>query len=145
MLTTDQKGAVAEAKIATAAIELGVDVFRPFSDGARYDLIFDLGQRLMRVQCKTAVLHGDVLAVPWYSARRNRHGFVKRLYTADEIDAVAAYSPDLGRCFLLPIERFGTRTYVQLRLAPSKNNQRRGINWADDFELGGTLTALMGP
>ncbi len=139
MLTTDQKGALAECAIAYAAIEVGVGVFRPLSDGARYDLIFDVGHRLIRVQCKTAVLHGDVLAVPWYSARRNRHGFAKRLYTADEIDAVAAYSPDLRKCFLLPIERFGTRTHVQLRLAPSKNNQRQGINWADDFELAATL------
>ena len=49
MLSTDQKGALAEATITAAAIELGVDVFRPLSDGARYDLIFDLGHRLMLV------------------------------------------------------------------------------------------------
>ena len=144
-LTTDQKGALAEAAIAYAAIELGIGVFRPLCDGARYDLIFDLGGRLLRVQCKTAVFRGEVLAVPWYSARRSSEGFVKHLYTPDEIDAVAAYSPDLRRCFLLPSDRFGRRTYVQLRLAPPKNNQRLGINWADDCAFDVTLRSLLGP
>ena len=41
-MTTDQKGAIAEACIAAAAIKLGVGVFRPLAD-ERYDLIFDFG------------------------------------------------------------------------------------------------------
>jgi len=145
MLSTDQKGSLAEAAIAYAAIELGIQVFRPLCDGSRYDLIFDADGRLMRVQCKTAVLHGEVLAVPWYSARRSRNGFVKHFYTAAEIDAIAAYSPSLRRCYLLPIDRFERRTYVHLRLAPAKNNQKIGINWADDFAFDATLRALLGP
>ncbi len=39
----NHKGAVAEAKIAAAAIELGVPVLKPMSEHGRYDLIFDLG------------------------------------------------------------------------------------------------------
>ena len=91
------------------------------------------------MQCKTAVLHGDVLAVPFYSNRRCASGFRKRVYTSSEIDAVAAYSPELERCFLLLMSEFETRTYVQLRLAPSRNNQRARINWADDYDVGVTL------
>ncbi len=145
MLTTDQKGALAEAMIAAAAIELGVGVLRPISDGTRYDLIFDVDGRLMRVQCKTAVRHGDVLAVRWYSARRSRAGFIKHHYTSDQIDAIAAYSPELRRCFLLLSDRFERRTYVQLRLGPTRNNQSVGINWAEDFAFDATLQALLGP
>ena len=115
---------------------------RPLTDGERYDLIFNLRPRLLRVQCKTAVLHGDVLAVPLYSKRRSANGFVKRVYTSDEIDAVATYSPQLERCFLLPLDALSARTYVQLRLAPSRNNQRARINWADDYGFDATLRAL---
>ena len=43
MLTTDQKGAIAEAAIAFAAVKLGIDVYKPLSDGTRYDLIIDVG------------------------------------------------------------------------------------------------------
>jgi len=51
MLTTNQKGAVAETAIAHEAIKLGIGVYRPLCD-ERYDLIFDLGPTLVRVQCK---------------------------------------------------------------------------------------------
>jgi hypothetical protein len=141
-LSTDQKGAIAESAIVHAAIKLGIGVFRPLSDGERYDLILNLRPRLLRVQCKTAVLHGDVLAIPFYSNRRGPNGFLKRMYTSEEIDAVAAHSSELDRCFLLDIHRFGTRTYVQLRLAPCRNNQRARINWADDYDLAVTLERL---
>jgi hypothetical protein len=46
--TGNHKGAVAEAKMAAAAIELGVAVLRPMAEHGRYDLIFDLGRRLLR-------------------------------------------------------------------------------------------------
>jgi hypothetical protein len=47
VLTTDQKGAIAEAAIACAALELGVGVSKPFGD-ERYDLVFDLRPLLVR-------------------------------------------------------------------------------------------------
>jgi PD-(D/E)XK endonuclease len=74
MLTTDQKGAIAEAEIAIAAVKLGIGVFRPVVEGERYDLVFDLRPRLVRVQCKWASLYRDVIVVRCYSARRNRAG-----------------------------------------------------------------------
>ena len=49
MLTTDQKGAIAEAAIALAAIELGVGVARPLAP-QRYDFVFDIEQALLRIQ-----------------------------------------------------------------------------------------------
>ncbi len=145
VLTTDQKGAIAELAIAHAAAELGVGVFKPLTDGERYDLLFELRPRLMRVQCKSAVLQNSVLKVPCYSSRRNRSGFVKQYYSASEIDAIAAYSIDLRRCFFIPIDEVPGRSYVQLRLEPCRNNQRIGVNWAEEFDLGARLTALLGP
>jgi hypothetical protein len=49
-MTTDHKGSIAEAAIALAAIKLGIDVYRPVAEGGRYDLIFDVESRLLRVQ-----------------------------------------------------------------------------------------------
>ena len=90
MLTTDQKGAVAETAIIHAATKLGIDVYLPVREGGRYDIIFDLETNLVRVQCKWASRNGDVLVVPCYSCRRAREGLRKRAYTPDEIDAIAA-------------------------------------------------------
>jgi PD-(D/E)XK endonuclease len=145
LLTTDQKGAIAELAIAKAAIALGVGVYRPLSEGGRTDLIFDLGRRLVRVQCKWACRRGEIVSVRCYSARRTAAGLVPQSYTAEEIDAVAAYCLALDRCFFLPTERFPGRTTVQLRLTAARNHQKLGINWADEFDFGATLRRDLGP
>ena len=72
-LTTNQKGAIAEAAITKAAFELGIEVYRPAIEGGRYDMIFALENgRLLRVQCKWAARHKDVLLIRCYSCRRAR-------------------------------------------------------------------------
>ena len=144
MLSTDQKGAIAEAAITHAALELGVGVYRPAFGVARYDLIFDLETGLVRVQCKWAPRIGDVIAVRCYSSRRAAAGLVKRTYSKDEVDAFAAYCPDESRCYFLELDRFGERANIQLRLSPARNNQSSGIHWARDFEFGATLGRAQG-
>jgi PD-(D/E)XK endonuclease len=134
VLTTDQKGAIAEAAIALAAIELGIGVSRPLGD-ERYDLIFDVQPEFVRVQCKWAPKSGDVIGVPFRSCRRGRDGFIRRRYSAEEVDAIAAYCPQLGRCYFLSLDRFDDPAFIQLRLGPTRNNQQRGINWASDYEF----------
>lgn len=144
-LTTDQKGAIAESAIVHAAIKLGVGVFRPLSDGERYDLIFDLRPRLLRVQCKWAALSGDVVVVRCYSCRRTRSGLLKRAYTTTEIDAIAAYCAGLDRCFFFPIDWLDGRSHVQLRLRPARNNQHVGVNWVEDFAFERLRFGVEGP
>jgi hypothetical protein len=145
VLTTDQKGAIAETAIVHAAVKLGIGVYKPISEGGRYDLIFDIGRRLLRVQCKWATRCGDVMAVRTYSSRRSRNGNLKRSYTADEVDVIAVYCLDVDRCYLLQVDHFDGRTEFQLRLKPCRNNQRLRINWASDFEFDATLERLLGP
>ena len=65
--------------------------------------MLDLGRDLSRVQCKWASRVGDVLVIRCYSCRRAREGMRKRGYTPAEIDAFAAYSLELDRCFFVPV------------------------------------------
>jgi PD-(D/E)XK endonuclease len=143
-LTTNQKGAIAESAITTAAVRLGVVVSRPVHD-APYDLVLDLAGLLVRVQCKWALARGDVVEVRCRRSRRGPDGFVHRGYERGEIDAVAAYCAELDRCYLLPESMSVGRASVLLRLTPARNNQRRGVHWADAFELAATLTEFPGP
>ena len=140
-MTTDQKGNIAEAAIALAATKRGIDVYRPAGEGGR--VILDLPRDLLRVQCKCAAREGDVILVRCYSSRRSAGGkLVTRRYFTDEVDAFAAYSQDLDRCFLLPPELWADRRLVHLRIGPTRNNQARRINWADDFDFEARLRAL---
>jgi PD-(D/E)XK nuclease superfamily protein len=138
MLSSDQKGTIAELAIAAAAVGLGIGVCRAVSDGERCDLVLDAG-RLLRVQCKWAPRYGDVIIVRCCRARRNRVGLVHRRYLPSEVDAFAAYCPDLDRCYLLPIEDFPSRREIRLRLGPTRNNQKQLVNWASDYEFAARL------
>ena len=135
MLSTNQTGAIAEAAVELAAIKAGISVYRPVAEGGRCDLILEIGDRLLRVQCKWVARHGDVIPVRCYSSSRNRHGFVKQSYGAHEIDVLAVYCPDVERCYVLPSRLFAMRREVQLRLAPARNNQKRGTHVAHCFEF----------
>jgi hypothetical protein len=143
-VTTNQKGAIAEACIAAAVLKLGIDVYRPVAEGGRYDLIFDLGSDLLRVQCKWASRRRDVIVINCESSRRCADGFLRQRYSAAEIDAIAAYDAKLDSCFLVPVAIIDGRPSITLRLDPCRNNQRRGVNWADDFDFAATLRGHQG-
>jgi prevent-host-death family protein len=139
---SNHKGAVAEAKIAAAAIELGIPVLKPMSEHGRYDLVFEVGTRLLKVQCKWANRRGDVVAVHLGGSYLSPRGYVRSTYRADEIDLIAAYCGDLEQCYPLPIGLVAGQHMVHLRLAPAKNRQRAALNWAADHQFPGAIAQL---
>jgi hypothetical protein len=136
VVNPSEKGAIAEAAVALEATRLGIRILKPIFEGSRYDLVFDLGASMLRVQCKWAVKRGDVVEVRTGTSRRGPAGFIRTSYSADEVDAIVGYCDELDRSYFLPISMAAGRCVFLLRLAPSKNNQRVGINWARDHELG---------
>ena len=141
MLTSDQKGNIAETAITAAAAKLGIDVYRPVGEGGRYDMIFEVDAKLLRVQCKWAPRHGDVIVLRCYSSRRGRDGLLRKRYVAGEIDAFAAYCLENDGCYFLRYELFDGRTQVNLRLGPCRNSQNAKIHWAKESEFAATLGA----
>ena len=138
------KGNIAEAVIAAEATKLGIAVFRPQLEHGRVDLVFELGKRLLRVQCKWARLSddGSVVIVSSGTSRRGANGYIRSTYGDDEVDLLAAYCGELDRCFLLPPEVFAGQSSVQLRIAAALNCQRVSINLAADYEFPGAVAQL---
>jgi prevent-host-death family protein len=145
VLSTNQKGGIAETAITAAATQLGVPVFRPVVEHGRSDLVFEIADRLFRVQCKWGALDADraIIKVSLQSNYLTPSGYVRNSYTDEEIDLVAVYCGELDRCYLLPSSLACGRTSVFLRLTPPKNGQRACINLADDFELPGAVAQLV--
>jgi hypothetical protein len=73
------------------------------------------------------------------TCRHTPTGYRRSTYSAQEIDAIAAYSPDTDHCYLLPIEEIAGRATITLRLAATANNQADGVRWAHDYELSASL------
>jgi prevent-host-death family protein len=136
VLTSNDKGNIAEAAIALHAAKLGIDVLKPVDEHGRYDLAFDLGTQIIRVQCKWARLEGAVICVNLVTYRWTSTGPVRTRYSADEIDAVAAYCEPLDRVFFVPASAIANRSTFYLRTEAPKNAHRAAINWADDYPLG---------
>ena len=91
---------IAELAIALHASKLGIRVLRPMAEGARYDLVFDLGATLIRVQCKWAAHHGDVIKVPTRGSYHSPgRGYVRSTYSRADVDGIAAYCQELDRCY----------------------------------------------
>jgi hypothetical protein len=127
--TTMTKGRLTEAAVLYAFVERGFDVFTPFGDGCAFDLLVDLNDAcFLRVQCKTA-RHIDGCAV--FNARSTDHGRGRMSYRG-RADVIAAYFAHLEKVYVVPV---GDRFSGRLRLEPPRNNQRKGIRLASDFEL----------
>ena len=133
MLSTNQKGAIAEAAVIKEAIQLGMDVYRPVVEGRRYDLILDTGARLLRTQCKWANREGSVVVVRGRTARTTTRGYVYGTYTSAEIDGIAAWCPDTDACYFVPIGEIEGRAVMHLWLEPARNRQESLVHWAAQY------------
>jgi hypothetical protein len=136
VLSTNQKGAIAEAHITAEAIRLGMVVWRPMVEGCRYDLILDTGDRLLRTQCKWANREKDVVVVRGRTCRHTPRGYVWTTYSGAEVDGIAAWCPETAECYFVPIGDIDGRSCMHLRLAPARNNQELLVHWASHYRLG---------
>jgi hypothetical protein len=126
------RGNAAEAALLHALVRRGLDVFVPFGSGHPFDLAMyvpDAG--FLRVQCKRGwALRGCVV----FNAYSTDHGSGPRGYIG-LADLFGVYFPPSEQVFLAPVDAFGV-TEGRLRLEPPRNNQRKGIRMAAEFEIG---------
>jgi prevent-host-death family protein len=141
---SNHKGNVAEAEIAAAAVNLGIPVLKPVAEHGRYDLAFELGNKLHRVQCKWGGLDADrtVVVVRIGGSWLSPNGYVKTSYEENEIDLLAVYCGELDCCYLLPARMVAGMRGIHLRLTAPLNSQRASINLASDYEFTGAIAQL---
>lgn len=129
-MDSKQIGNITELEVLTYITKLGYQVSIPFGDRERYDQIWDIKGKLLKIQVKTSRLSEDSSYII-FSCRSNTkiQGKIKySRYTKDEIDYFATFWD--GRCYLVPVEE--TSTEKRLRFEPPKNGQTKGITFAKD-------------
>ncbi len=125
-------GDISEMHVILAMRRRGYDVSVPLGENHRYDLVVDDGEKLSRVQVKTGRIRGNVIKYSCSSSHAHRRGRTRPYF--DEIDYLAVYCPDNGKVYILPGHEL-TATSAHLRLSAPRNNMRKMIRWAADFEL----------
>ena len=139
-MDSKQKGNITELEVLTYITKLGYQVSIPFGDRERYDQIWDINGKLIRVQVKTSRWTEDSSGIK-FSCRSNtkvQGKIMHARYTKDEIDYFATFWDN--RCYLVPIEE--TSTEKRLRFEPPKNGQVKGISFAKDYLVEEVLKRL---
>jgi hypothetical protein len=128
---TSTKGNAAEAAVLQALVQRELDVLVPFGGGQPYDLVVHIAaNKFLRVQCKAARRKKGCLI---FNSRTTDHG-KGRLPYLGLADIFGVYFAPNRSVYLVPVR--DTATYFGwLRLEPTRNNQRRGIRFAADYEI----------
>lgn len=123
-MNTQQKGQIAQLKVELRAVEKGFITSKPTVD-ARYDLIIDDKEKLIRAQikycnsCSKKVVGSFLISLrKWAGDKRT----ITRNYTKDEIDVLLVYFPILDCICCVPVEEFDDRPSITLRYNKPKNN-----------------------
>lgn len=114
-----------------ALLARSLNVLVPWGGGQPYDLGVDLGgSDLLKVQCKTGWQEKGCVS---FNTRSTDHGQGRRSYVG-LAHIFGVYFPPLKSIYLVPLDAVGGfRGY--LRLEPARNNQKRKISFASDFEI----------
>ena len=131
-IDTKQIGNITELEVLTYITKLGHQVSIPFGDRERYDQIWDINGKLIRVQIKTSHLLDDgSITFSCRSSHRKNGKCINTRYKNDEIDYFATMWN--GQCYLIPINE--TSTAKKLRFIPPKNCRMTNVSFASQYEV----------
>jgi hypothetical protein len=115
---------------------LGFDIYPPFGENTRCDLLIDDGNRLLRIQCKTGRLRdGAVRFATCSSYAHHPNPRMRSRGYLGEIDFFAVYCPQTGGVYLVPIEEVPLKRMGALRVEAARNSQKQGIRPAVRYEV----------
>ena len=127
-----------------AFMKLGYGVNIPFGEDSRYDFVADIDNKLYKIQCKSCSElydNDEVVAIVFKTVRQSGSAATnwKRIkYTTEEVDYFATSYK--GKCYLVPITECSNEK--TLRIKPPKNNQTKGINFLEKYELEEVIKSL---
>lgn len=122
---TTQKGKIGEAKVLLKATKKGIIVSEPYPEAVPYDLVFDTGDSLDKVQVKYVESDGEVVKLELRSHACGHERSYEGL-----VDYVICYDAAKDNCF--KIDKLENTTF-NIRYTTPKNNQKKGINWFEDY------------
>lgn len=140
MTNPNEKGRLTESLVLSYILQLGYSVSIPFGDKDKYDQIWDINGKLLRIQVKTARLNDKEKNSQNVSIRFNCkssvNGSVKK-YSKQDIDYFATYWDN--QVYIVPVEECSAEKC--LRFTSSQPNQPN-ISWAKDYRVEEVLKRL---
>ncbi|MFN0175272.1 MAG: group I intron-associated PD-(D/E)XK endonuclease [Saprospiraceae bacterium] len=107
-MDTKLKGDIAEQAVVLQALKQGWEVLKPFGDRLSYDLVFDIGGVLVKIQVKNAWLdskRGNYV-VDVRRTKTNRRQMLRENYKLGDFDFAVIFIEDLDLFYVMPCDVF---------------------------------------
>ncbi len=107
-MDTKLKGDIAEQAVVLQALKQGWEVLKPFGDRLSYDLVFDVGRILVKIQVKYAwfdVKRGNYV-VDVRRTKTNRRQMLRETYKVEDFDFAIVYLEELEVFYVIPCDVF---------------------------------------
>lgn len=135
---TQQKGLSTEIHCLQDFVNLGYQCLIPFGDSCKYDIAVDLGNKIIRIQCKHSRWSTDTaqekvaFEIATCCQTTNTHKTTRYKYSKNDIDYF--YTWFNGQGYLVSIEEAAGNTFRWRYEYPS-SEQKQGIHIADNYKV----------
>lgn len=139
-MDTNTIGKITELKVLTYVIELGYSVSIPYGDKDRYDQIWDINGKLLRVQVKTARWKNEqnkAIVFSCKSSYARSSGVRQHSYSKNDIDYFATYWNN--KVYLIPVEECSTEKTLWFE---SPSNGCTKCSYAKTYEIEEVLNRI---
>lgn len=115
-MNTNQIGNLGELKVIETCLKNGIQVFLPFGDGNKVDMILLVNNKCLKAQVKSTETGSEdgVLIFSTSSAKSTRTNGERHQYTKDEIDIFLFYSYVYDEIYVVTIDE-APKSSVTLR------------------------------
>lgn len=129
IMDTNQKGKITEIEVLSHMLKLGYSVSVPFGDKDRYDQIWDINGKLLRVQIKTCRARNEEESAIIFRCSSKSNGN-EHYYSAKEIDGFATFWKN--EVYFIPIEECSSEK--TLWFTPPKNGCK-SCSYAENYTV----------
>ncbi|MBV9849125.1 MAG: endonuclease [Armatimonadetes bacterium] len=137
-MNTKLTGDIAEQAAILQALKRGWGVLRPIGDRLAYDLVFDVGGTLVKIQVKSAWLHepSGNYVTDNRRTKTNRRIMLREAYTTQDFDFALVYLPDLEVFYVLPVDVFiGYGSEIHFVEADKRQRRPRSATFRNAWQL----------
>lgn len=128
---TQVKGNLVELQCIMKFMSMGFECSTPYGNQAKYDILVDIGDEILRIQCKKSRWMDDRKSISFQTCSQttNTQKTIRHLYTSKDIDYFATCWED--NVYLVPVEECSTSK--SLRIAPKEKDTPPNVNLAEDY------------
>lgn len=137
-MNTRHKGTIAEQAAVLQALKRGWGVLQPIGDHLPYDLVFDVGGTLVKVQVKCAWLDGPSqnYVVDNRRTKTNRRTMIRDGYSSSDFDFALVYIPDHDLFYVFPVDVFiGYGSEIHMVEADKRQRRPLSADFRDAWDL----------